>query len=108
MVPLESLPLPRPLDRFGPAFPFALADLYVSAYAPRRGVVLDPLAHPWSAADGAERADRRGVGRSRDPLGEWARRVVALAPAGDDVLRALDRVGEGGLVRMPDRGGLRA
>src|SRR5438105_13107367 len=94
MVPLESLPLPRPLDRFGPAFPFALADLYVSAYAPRRGVVLDPLAHPWSAADGAERADRRGAGRSRDPLGERARRGGALAQAGDEVLAARDRAGE--------------
>src|SRR5438477_513251 len=107
MVPLESLPLPRPLDRFGPAFPFALADLYVSAYAPRRGVVLDPLAHPWSAADAAERADRRGVARSRDPLGEWARRVVALAPAADEVLRALDRVGESALIGTPHRVAMR-
>ena len=48
MVPLETLPLPRPLDRFGTAFPLALADLYANAYAPRRGVVLDPLAYPWS------------------------------------------------------------
>src|SRR5207253_1369301 len=67
MVPLEILPLPRPLDRFGSAFPSSLADLYANAYTPRRGVVLDPLAHPWSAADAAERADRRGVAKSREP-----------------------------------------
>jgi len=30
MVPLEILPLPRPLDRFGTAFPSALADLYAN------------------------------------------------------------------------------
>jgi hypothetical protein len=107
MVPLETLPLPRPLDRFGTAFPLALADLYANAYAPRRGVVLDPLAHPWSAADAAERADRRGVAKSREPLGEWARRVVALAPAADEILAALDRVGESALVGMPHRVAMR-
>jgi hypothetical protein len=107
MVPLESLPLPRPLDRFGPAFPLAIADLYANAYAPRRGLVLDPLGHPWSAADAAERADRRGVARSREPLGEWARRVVALAPAGDEVLSALDRVGESALIGTPHRVAMR-
>ena len=107
MVPLESLPLPRPLDRFGAAFPFAIADLYANAYAPRRGIVLDPLGHPWSAADAAERADRRGVARSREPLGEWARRVVALAPAGDEVLAALDRVGESALIGTPHRVAMR-
>src|SRR5206468_414902 len=47
-VPIETIPLPRPLSRFGTAFPTALADVYASAYTPRRGVVLDPLAHPWS------------------------------------------------------------
>jgi hypothetical protein len=103
MVPLEVLPLPRPLDRFGTAFPATCAELYANAYAPRRGVVLDPLAYPWSAADAAERVDRRGVARSRDPLGEWARRVVALAPSGDDVLAALDRVGESALIGTPHR-----
>src|SRR5205823_11246296 len=93
MVPLETFPLPRPLDRFGTAFPAALGEVYAAAYTPRRGVVLDPLAYPWSAADAAERADRRGVAHSRDPLGEWARSVVALAPSSDDILAALDRVG---------------
>ena len=107
MVPLEILPLPRPLDRFGTAFPSALADLYANAYTPRRGVVLDPLAHPWSAADAAERADRRGVARSREPLGEWARRAIALAPAGDEILAALDRVGESALVGTPHRVAMR-
>jgi hypothetical protein len=107
MVPLEILPLPRPLDRFGTAFPIALADLYANAYAPRRGVVLDPLAYPWSAADAAERADRRGVAKSREPLGEWARRVIALAPAGDEILAALDRVGESALVGTPHRVAMR-
>jgi hypothetical protein len=107
MVPLEILPLPRPLDRFGTAFPLALADLYANAYAPRRGVVLDPLAYPWSAADAAERADRRGVAKSREPLGEWARRAIALAPAGDEILAALDRVGESALVGTPHRVAMR-
>ena len=107
MVPLEILPLPRPLDRFGSAFPSSLADLYANAYTPRRGVVLDPLAHPWSAADAAERADRRGVAKSREPLGEWARRAIALAPAADEVLAALDRVGESALVGMPHRVAMR-
>jgi len=107
MVPLESLPLPRPLDRFGTAFPSALADIYANAYAPRRGVVLDPLAHPWSAADAAERADRRGVAKSREPLGEWARRAIALAPLADEILAALDRVGESALVGTPHRVAMR-
>src|SRR5437867_10883111 len=107
MVPLEILPLPRPLDRFGSAFPASLADLYANAYAPRRGVVLDPLAYPWSAADAAERADRRGVAKSRDPLGEWARRAIAIAPAGDELLAALDRVGESALVGTPHRVAMR-
>jgi hypothetical protein len=107
MVPLEILPLPRPLDRFGTAFPLALADLYANAYAPRRGLVLDPLAYPWSAADAAERADRRGVAKSREPLGEWARRVIALAPTGDEILAALDRVGESALVGTPHRVAMR-
>ena len=107
MVPLESLPLPRPLDRFGTAFPAALAESYASAYTPRRGVVLDPLAYPWSAADAAERADRRGVAKSREPLGEWARRAIALAPAAEEILAALDRVGESALVGTPHRVAMR-
>jgi hypothetical protein len=107
MVPLESLPLPRPLDRFGRAFPAAIAEIYANAYAPRRGVVLDPLAHPWSAADAAERADRRGVAKSREPLGQWARRVIALAPAGDEIVAALNRVGESALVGTPHRVAMR-
>lgn len=107
MVPLEIFPLPRPLDRFGTAFPSALADLYANAYTPRRGVVLDPLAHPWSAADAAEGADRRGVAKSREPLGEWARRAIALAPSGEEILAALDRVGESALVGTPHRVAMR-
>jgi hypothetical protein len=107
MVPLEILPLPRPLDRFGTAFPLSVADLYANAYAPRRGVVLDPLAYPWSAADAAERADRRGLAKSREPLGEWARRAIALAPSGDEILAALDRVGESALVGTPHRVAMR-
>src|SRR2546423_13734210 len=107
MVPLEVLSLPRPLDRFGTAFPLALADLYANAYVPRRGVILDPLAHPWSAADAAERADRRGIAKSREPVGEWARRAIALAPLGDEILAALDRVGESALVGTPHRVAMR-
>jgi hypothetical protein len=107
MVPLETLPLPRPLDRFGTAFPSLVAEVYANAYTPRRGVVLDPLAHPWSAADAAERADRRGVARSREPVGEWARRVIASAPAADEILAALDRVGESALVGTPHRVAMR-
>ena len=107
MVPLETLPLPRPLDRLGAAFPATLAEVYANAYSPRRGVVLDPLAHPWSAADAAERADRRGVARSREPLGEWARHVIAEAPAADEILAALDRIGESVLVGTPHRVAMR-
>ena len=107
MVPLETVPLPRPLDRLGMAFPFALADVYAAAYTPRRGLVLDPLAYPWSAADAAERTDRRGVASSREPLGAWARRVVARSPAAEDVLAALDRVGESALVGTPHRVAMR-
>jgi hypothetical protein len=81
----------------------ALADVYATAYAPRRGVVLDPLAHPWSAADAAEHADRRGIASSREPLGEWARAAVALAPSLDDVLAAFGRVADSALVGTPHR-----
>jgi hypothetical protein len=105
--PIETIPLPRPLNRFGTAFPTALADVYASAYAPRRGVVLDPLAHPYSAADAVEPADRRGIAKSREPLGEWARAVVALAPALEDVLAAFERVADSVLVGTPHRVAMR-
>src|SRR5207245_8857141 len=88
-------------------FPAALAGAYANAYSPRRGVVLDPLAHPWSAADAAEHADRRGVARSREPLGEWARHVIAEAPAAAEILAGLDRVGESVLVGTPHRVAMR-
>ena len=55
-VPLEQAPLPKPLHRFGPAFPQALAEHCIAAYVSEHGVVLDPLAHPLSAADAARRA----------------------------------------------------
>jgi len=105
--PIETVPLPRPLNRFGTAFPAALADVYATAYAPRRGVVLDPLAHPWSAADAVESADRRGIAKSREPLGEWARAVVALAPPLEDVLAAFERVADSALVGTPHRVAMR-
>jgi hypothetical protein len=106
-VPIETVPLPRPLNRFGTAFPKALADIYSTAYAPRRGVVLDPLAHPWSAADAVESADRRGIATSREPLGAWARAVVALAPSAEDILAAFDRVADSALVGTPHRVAMR-
>jgi hypothetical protein len=105
--PIETIPLPRPLNRFGTAFPTALADVYATAYTPRRGIVLDPLAHPYSAADAVEPADRRGVAKSREPLGEWARAVVALAPALEDVLAAFERVADSALVGTPHRVAMR-
>jgi len=105
--PIETIPLPRPLNRFGTAFPIALAEIYSTAYAPRRGVVLDPLAHPWSAADAVESADRRGIAKSREPLGEWARAVVALAPPLEDVLAAFERVADSALVGTPHRVAMR-
>src|SRR5438093_575912 len=83
--PIETLPLPRPLQRFGSAFPKALAATFATAYAPERGLVLDPLAFPWSAADAAEHVGRRGIARSREPLGAWARDVVRMAPAADEL-----------------------
>ncbi|MEX2047490.1 MAG: hypothetical protein WEE03_10020 [Chloroflexota bacterium] len=106
-VPIETIPLPRPLNRFGTAFPMALADVYATAYAPRRGVVLDPLAHPWSAADAVESSDRRGVAKSREPLGEWARAVVALAPPLEEVLASFERVADSALVGTPHRVAMR-
>ncbi len=92
--PIDVVPLPRPLSRFGSAFPLPLAETYTSAYTARRAVVLDPVAHPSSAADAAERCDRRGVARSPQPLGAWAREVVRRAPSADAILTALARVEE--------------
>jgi hypothetical protein len=105
--PIESTPLPRPLHRFGPAFPQTVADTFVNAYAPERGVVLDPVAHPWSAADASERAQRRGVARSREPIGEWARGVIANAPSADEILAALERVADSALIGTPHRVAMR-
>jgi hypothetical protein len=99
--PIDVVPLPRPLHRFGNAFPAALADTYTSAYVPRRGVVLDPLAHPWSAADAADRCDRRGVARSPQPLGAWARDVIRRAPPADQILSAFGRIAESTLSGQP-------
>ena len=105
--PIDVIPLPRPLHRFGPAFPQAIADTFTNAYTPERGLVLDPLAHPWSAADAAERADRRGIARSREPLGEWARSVVTGAPSADVVLSAFERVADSALIGTPHRVAMR-
>ncbi len=105
--PLDTVPLPRPLHRFGTAFPQGLADTFANAYTPARGLVLDPLAHPASAADAAERADRRGIARSREQLGEWARGVIASAPATDEILAAFERVAESVLIGTPHRVAMR-
>ena len=99
--PIDVVPLPRPLHRFGNAFPVTLAETYTSAYTSRRGVVLDPLAHPWSAADAADRCDRRGVARSPQPLGAWAREVARRAPPADDIVRAFARIAESTLSGTP-------
>ena len=96
-VPVETVPLPRPLHRFGTAFPQVLAQTYAAAYTPRRGVVLDPLAYPRSAADAAERADHIGIARSPQALGAWARGVVAAAPGRSDVHAGLEAVGDSAL-----------
>lgn len=98
--PIDVVPLPRPLSRFGPAFPLPLAETYTAAYTGRRAVVLDPLAHPASAADAAERCDRRGVARSPQALGSWAREVVRRAPSADMVLAALTKVEESALAQV--------
>src|SRR4051812_2764346 len=105
--PIETASLPRPLHRFGSAFPQAVADTFTNAYAPERGIVLDPLGHPASAADASERVGRRGVARSREPLGEWARAVVANAPSADEILAALERVAESALIGTPHRVAMR-
>jgi len=98
--PIDVVPLPRPLCRFGSAFPLPLAETYAAAYTGRRAVVLDPLAHPASAADAAERCDRRGLARSTQPLGAWAREVVRRAPSADAILAALTRVEESALASV--------
>jgi len=105
--PIETVPLPRPLHRFGPAFPQGVAETFVNAYTPERGIVLDPLGHPASAADASERAQRRGVARSREPLGEWARTVVANAPSADEILAAFERVADSALIGTPHRVAMR-
>src|SRR5881409_203256 len=105
--PIETLPLPRPLQRFGSAFPKALAATFATAYAPERGLVLDPLAFPWSAADAAEHVGRRGIARSREPLGAWARDVVRMAPAADELLIALECVADSALIGTPHRVAMR-
>jgi len=91
-VPLDPVPLPRPLSRFGAAFPVLLAETYADAYTSPGATVLDPLARPSSAADAVELADRRGTTRSAQPLGEWARQAIAAAPAGEDLVRAFEAV----------------
>src|SRR5437870_7873178 len=105
--PIETMPLPRPLQRFGAAFPRGIAETFANAYTPERGRVLDPLAHPLSAADAVERHERRGVARSREPLGEWAREVVRTAPAADQILAAFERVAESVLIGTPHRVAMR-
>lgn len=96
-VPVETVPLPRPLHRFGTAFPQALAEAYTSAYTPRRGAVLDPLAYPRSAADAAERADHVGIAHSPQPLGAWARSVTAAPPGRAELHTGLEAVGDSAL-----------
>ena len=93
-VPVETVPLPRPLHRFGTAFPLGLADAYVTAYTDERAAVLDPLAHPYSAADAAQRTDRVGIARSPQAIGAWARGVIAAAPSLADVTAAIELVGD--------------
>src|SRR5256886_15765953 len=105
--PIETTPLPRPLQRFGAAFPQTIAETFANAYTPERGLVLDPLAHPLSAADAVERAERRGIARSREPLGEWAREVVRTAPSPEAILAAFERVADSVLIGTPHRVAMR-
>ena len=93
-VPFDTAPLPRPLHRFGSAFPRAIAEAYCTAYTPRRGIVLDPFARPASAADAAASADRRAVARHVGMFGEWARRVLAYAPAESELRGAFTSLRE--------------
>ena len=106
-VPVETVPLPRPLHRFGTAFPQILAEAYATAYTPRRGVVLDPLAYPRSAADAAERADHIGIARSPQVLGAWARGIVSAAPGRAEVHAGLAAVGDSALGGVPHRVAMR-
>ena len=102
-VPVEIVPLPRPLHRFGTAFPQALAEAYANAYTAEHAVVLDPLAHPFSAADAAQRSERSGIARSPQAIGAWARGVVAAAPSLAQVTAALEAVGDSTLTGAPHR-----
>lgn len=93
-LPFETPPLPRPLHRFGSAFPQAVAEAYAHAFTPRRGVVLDPFARPASAADAAAAADRRALARHVTAFGEWARRVLAHAPGGRELVATFEALRE--------------
>ncbi len=106
-VPIRSPQLPRPLRRFGAAFPLAVAEHYVSLHVPPGGTVADPLAYPFSAADAAERSGRRAVGASEDSLAEWARRTVRDAPREAGTLAALERVGDSVRAGVPHRAAMR-
>jgi len=106
-VPLESVPLPRPLQRFGGAFPPLLAETYANAYTSPGAVILDPLARPCSAADAVEGAGRRGAGRSQQPLGEWARTAVLAAPAVEELIAALESVASSALAGVGHRVAMR-
>ncbi|MEK7862923.1 MAG: hypothetical protein AAB295_06625, partial [Chloroflexota bacterium] len=44
---------------------------------------------------------------SREPLGEWAREVIASAPAPDEILAAFERVAESALIGTPHRVAMR-
>ena len=102
-VPVETVPLPRPLHRFGSAFPLSLAEAYVTAYTADRAAILDPLAHPYSAADAAQRKDRIGIARSPQAIGAWARGVIAATPALADIAAAIELVGDSTLAGAPHR-----
>ncbi|HEY6958232.1 MAG TPA: hypothetical protein VI814_05370, partial [Candidatus Limnocylindria bacterium] len=105
--PIETAPLPRPLHRFGTAFPQTIAETFTNAYTEAGGIVLDPLGHPSSAADSAERIERRGIARSREPLGEWARATIRNAPSTDEIVAAFDRVADSVLIGTPHRVAMR-
>ena len=106
-VPVETAPLPRPLHRFGSAFPLGLADAYLTAYTADRAAVLDPLAHPFSAADAAQRKDRVGIARSPQAIGAWACGVIAAAPSLPDLTAAIELVGDSTLGGAPHRAAMR-
>ncbi|HEX9269510.1 MAG TPA: hypothetical protein VF998_06695 [Candidatus Limnocylindria bacterium] len=106
-VPIETVPLPRPLHRFGGAFPLAIAEAYADAYAPPRGIVLDPLAHPFSAADAVQRREHIGIARSPLALGAWARGVVAGAPPLAEIQAGLESIAESSLGGVTHRVAMR-